>query len=162
MIEVGIAFLVLALGLVPIIGLITGGREQATMSEHQIYAELACYRAQEDHATRHFGFLYRSDPTNNDFFTTLQGIDQNDGTRTGWWTRLTEFQKNAWKAVVPLRSTVSVQRVGPEQGKAIMCIKVSATWGDIGAATKIKQSSYHLLRLRAKRDFGLRSNDGEL
>lgn len=161
LVELAIAFIVLSLAMVPLIGLFTGGRSQAAMSEHQIYAELATYRAQEDHATRHFGWLYREHPQNDDIFPTLQGFDEADGRRNGWWDKLTEFQRNAWKAQTPLTGRIT-HEAGPAGGKGLQIIKSSATWSDLANQTKIKEFSYHLLRLRAKRDYGLRSNNADL
>lgn len=162
LVELAIAFLVLSLAVVPLVGLFTGGRSQAAMSEHQIYAELAAYRAQEDHATRHFGWLYREHPRNENIFPTLQGFDEADGRRNGWWDKLTEFQRNAWKSQSPLTGTITHEN-GPDGGRGLQIIKSSAKWSDLTAGgTKTKEYSYHLLRLRAKRDYGLRSNDADL
>lgn len=161
LVELSIAFLVLSLAAVPLIGLFTGGRTTAQMSEHQIYAELACFRAQEDKATRHFGWMHRDHPTNYDLFPTLQGIDEADGRRNGWWDKLTEFQRNAWKAQVPLKGSLTLEH-GPDGGIGLQVVKSSATWTDQQSSTRDKQFSYHLLRLRAKRDYGLRSTDAEL
>ena len=130
LVELSIAFLVLSLATVPLIGLFTGGRSQAAMSEHQIYAELATYRAQEDHATRHFGWLFRELPQKFDMFPTLQGIDEADGKRNLWWDKLTEFQRNAWKAQTPLKGTITHEH-GPDGGKGLHIIKSSATWTDM-------------------------------
>lgn len=160
LVELAIAFIVLALAIVPLVGLFTGGRTQASMSEHQIYAELATYRAQEDHATRHFGWLHREHP-DGDLFPTLVGIDEADGKRNGWWDKLTEFQRNAWKGQVPLKGKI-VHEHGPDGGRGLQILKSSAFWTDQQSSTRSKEFSYHLLRLRAKRDFGLRSNDAEL
>lgn len=165
LVELSIAFLVLSLAIVPLVGLFTGGRSQAAMSEHQIYAELATYRAQEDHATRHFGWLHREHP-NSDVFPTLIDIDGKDGVRNKWWDKLTEFQRNAWKAQSPLRGKVAHEH-GPDGGTGIsgdglQIIKSSAFWTDMANSTKNREYSYHLLRLRAKRDYGLRSNNAEL
>jgi hypothetical protein len=159
LVELSIAFLVLSLAVVPLVGLFTGGRSQAAMSEHQIYAELATYRVQEDHATRHFGWLYR-DLQAGDVFPTLVNIDKGDGERNGWWAKLTEFQRNAWKAQGPLKGTVKHEHA--YDGKGLHVIMSSATWTDMANSTKNREYTYHLLRLRAKRDYGLRANDARL
>lgn len=161
LVELSIAFLVLSLATVPLVGLFTGGRSQAAMSEHQIYAELAAYRGQEDHATRHFGWLYRDLPQNENMFPEMQKFDEDDGKQSKWWDQLTEFQRNAWKAQSPLRGNLTHEH-GPEGGKGLHVIKSSAYWTDLQSATRSKEFSYHLLRLRAKRDYGLRSNDAAL
>ena len=161
LVELSIAFLVLSLAIVPLVGLFTGGRSQAQMSEHQIYAELAAYRALEDHATRHFGWLARDGTKSEDMFPQLIQIDKDDGTRNKWWDQLTEFQKNAWSAQIPLKGQIS-QEVANVPGKAMVILKSSATWSDLAQGHDLKQFSYHLLRLRTKRDYGLRSTDAEL
>jgi Tfp pilus assembly protein PilV len=164
LLEVCIAVVVLSLAFVPIIGLMTGGRSQASMSEHQIYAELACYRAQKDIATRHFGWLFREN-VNYNIFQKLQDIDRGDAESEGgrWKTKMPEFEQNAWKAIVPIKGKVVSEPVGAESGKAIQCIKVSATWSDLKSGSRgEKEYSYHMLRLRAKRDFGLRYQDASL
>lgn len=151
--ELAIAFLVLSLAIIPIISLLTGGRTQSQMSEHQIYAELACFRAQEDVSTRHFGFLYRSG-NEGDMFEEFKRFDNSDG----WYDQLLEYRRNAWNAVSPLKSKVTVSSVD----KALGIVKVSAFWTDHQSSTRTKEFSYHMLRLRAKRDYGLRSNDADL
>src|SRR5205085_2353088 len=114
-----------------------------------------------DLATRHFGWMHRDHPTTFDIFPKLQEIDESDGKRNGWWDKLTEFQRNAWKGVTPLKGSITIEH-GPDGGRGLQIVKSSASWTDMQSSTRDKVFSYHLLRLRAKRDFGLRSNDAEL
>jgi len=152
-----IAILILAVSIVPLIELFTGGREQAHMSEHRIYAELLCSRAIEECATRPYGFLYRCAGNRGDFFRagSDKGLLDQDK-KDGMFSQFEEYEHNAWKGPAPITSDLTIEPVGDGPGAGIMAIMIKARWGDI-RAVGLKDSNYSLLRLRTKRDYGLRT-----
>ena len=154
--EIVIATIILALAVIPIFGLLTGGRERAHMSESQIYAELISAHITEDYSTRHFGFGHRSTPVDHNWVETLKGIARDEG----WFSKLPEYEANPWSGPAPIEVKAEVKKLGANPGSGLLSFEVSTTWGDRTAGVKIKDSEYHLVRLRAKRDYGLRSIDG--
>ena len=152
-VEIMIAVFVLVIALVPTIGMFTASRESAHMSEHSIYAELLVARACEELAARPYGHLVKQPASWGDvlnaklksFDAGLPGIAD-----------FKEYVHNAWRGADPIRSKVTTAKV--EDG--LMSIRVSTAWGDV-RAVGVKQSTYHAVRLRAQRDYGLRSIDAD-
>lgn len=158
--EVCIAVIILVLAMVPIFTLTTGGRERATMSESQVYAELYSSRITEDLSTRHYGYLYRSG-SGIDWFERLRGIDRDSMVSSEWGNDpLIEYVKNATEGFRPITGQVDVVKVGEVPGAGLMSIEVIARWKNLhksGGDADLKDSSLSLIRFRGKRDYSLRS-----
>lgn len=159
--EVVIAVTILVLAMVPIFTLMTGGRERATMSESQVYAELYAARITEDLSTRHYGYLYRSG-SGHDWFEELRRIDAASMVSAEWGNDpLIEYVNNATKGMRPITGQVDVVKVGEgSPGAGLMSIEVIARWKNLhssGGDRDMKDSSMSLIRFRGKRDYSLRS-----
>lgn len=160
-VEIMISILVLALAMIPTIGMFTTGRESAHMSEHQIYAELLCARATEEIAARPFGHISAQAPAWGDLLNArFKTVDA----RAPGVGDLKEYLENVWKGPDPIQSTIKVDKAAmpgdpaATVGEGLLSIKVSSTWGDL-RGNESKKSSYHVVRLRAKRDYGARACD---
>jgi hypothetical protein len=160
--EICIAVTILILAMVPIFTLTTGGRERATMSESQVYAELYSARITEDLSTRHYGYLYRSG-SQQDWFGDMRRIDAASMGNAAEWGNdpLIEYVKNATEGFRPITGQVDVVKVGDgTPGAGLMSIEVIARWKNLhrsGGDADLKDSTMALIRFRGKRDYSLRS-----
>lgn len=166
--EILLGFLVLGLAIVPMIGLFTTGRESAHMSEHQIYAELVSARFAEELTSRPFGYLVNRELGGGSaakVWTDCGPLFCEQTKETAFVADLEEYRQNAWRGAVPIKTSARLVPVadpavaGEQPGGGLVAVTVSATWGDTTEG-RTKLSSYHVVRLKAKEDYGARRIDG--